>query len=390
MNDRSDKWTALGGVFAMGLIISPDALVFTGQMAGRLGSLLPLGLLVAALFHGATVAAGGFPTTQAQGAPSVLLVLARIVLTLFALTGALVSAGYAVNEIFIHWFPNFGAAGILLAATLAVCAVGGTAGIVWQTAMTAVWGLLLAALAIAGLITGGKPPSPEWAWTLNAGLMAPFALLAALAGHDLAGRDRADSGTPVGGAALIWGVVLIGAILHALWGLAAAASVPPERLARSTIPHLIAARAVLGDTGRIMMGAVIIAGAAGFGHAIIDGTARVLQQAAAHFSGRSTIAAADSWRVAMVGVLGASVALAMMGGLAGGELLEAGIFAGLALLMGHYAWVHWKRVAQLRDRQGARLPGARRLVIFIHLVSMAAFVFSAVGAVWHGVLFLNG
>ena len=92
-------------------------------------------------------------------------------------------------------------------------------------------------------------------------LKGSFSVLLLFVGFDLLtlSREQSADNAPHLQRHLLIGLLLAGTIF-CLWGVASFLYVPSERLADTTIPHILAAKKILGQTGRIIMGVVIIAG----------------------------------------------------------------------------------------------------------------------------------
>ena len=58
--------------------------------------------------------------------------------------------------------------------------------------------------------------------------------------------------------------------------------VAPARLAESTVPHMVAARAIGGASGRVVMGVVVLAGTCATVHALLSAGAHMLAGMAEH------------------------------------------------------------------------------------------------------------
>lgn len=250
----------------------------------------------------------------------------RLPLTVFASTGLLVSAGYAFNEIFLYWFPNFAFAYLLLGTILAVNLAGPKPSAMVQMAstFTVVFGLVL--LAAAGLLSksaeGAATPTPTPSWPdLAVGVVL-------LLGFDLAWQDRSHF-TPS------WIAFFAVALTLSLWAWAGLIHLPMERLQSSSVPHLTAARSLLGQPGRWIMGGVIVLGSIGAVHALIFAVSRSI---AVVF----TPAGTSLTRTARIAAILLSVATAVcMGlGLAGSPLLETFIRAGMVLWLFPHLAVH--------------------------------------------------
>src|SRR5210317_168693 len=112
----------------IGVMLSPETLVLLGNSAGYNGTLFFLSVAIAAavscmcaysiIYLGRQTEEGNelFLLAKVLGRfPAAALVIsARLSVTLLVATSVLVTAGFAFNEIFVYWFPNFGFAFLLL------------------------------------------------------------------------------------------------------------------------------------------------------------------------------------------------------------------------------------------------------------------------------------
>jgi hypothetical protein len=259
----------------LSFLVSPLALAALGRAVGLSGAwalvwlagVFGLHLLGEGLREGRRAVGPGYPE-----------VLEKIsFLLLFPFWCALLagSAGYAFNEVFVSWFPNLGFSFLALFAAGACAALGGRrpwpasscdrvaptacdsfAPMARGLTVTDICGLavlaLTAFLAAAGVLAG-KP-------VLAAGAMAgtgagPLAALGSfpvvLLGAGLAGPGRSRS------------TLVLAALSLAAWAGMFLVFVDPARLADSSVPHMLLARTVLGQAGRVAAGVLVIAACVG-------------------------------------------------------------------------------------------------------------------------------
>lgn len=335
--------------------MSPETLTILGNSAGRAGGGIVYFVLGAALIHGFTVGAykqlsahhpGPFGEVRlikkAFGPIAGLLSpgIARITIGVCGSTALLATAGYAFNEVFVRWFPNLGFSfcllGGLLLINLAGVRVAGTAQMLFV-------GLAFSALlflSIAGLFGFGNPLSPSQGVSTS-WMDLKRVILASLlvfVGFDLAaGCVSENKGNPV--KAFTAAIVLAG-IVFSCWGWVSAVYVPPDKLTETSIPHVKAARAVLGQEGRFLMGVIVLSGAAAAVNALLMAVSRMMAVMAA--DGLLPPFLASGKDKAMVGILilVAAVAAMLGSGMAGAEVLEVYIKAGLCFWFLHYAMIH--------------------------------------------------
>lgn len=327
--------------FGAGIMLSPDMISAVGRFFGRvgfsgiwiLGAGAALYLVIASAYHGFRLRqqATGF-TTGSREAGFLrnvywVIVCARFLAALFLTTGLLVSSGFVFNEVFVYWFPNFGFAFILLGLLVGFQFLPDRTirGLQAGFAGLAVAGMGL--LIIAGLagneanISGTLLNSPAFNWQAVA-LPGLFFI-----GFDLGTDDEKKLNQ---GAFGRFSVVILGmTAIFLLWGVTALLLVPQEKLADSTISHMLVARASLGDTGRMVMGAMVIAGSLAAVQALFY---RLRKDFTSLFRWSETPRKAR-WLVLIPGV---AVGALMAGGLAGYELLENLIFVTFILWLASY------------------------------------------------------
>ena len=80
---------------------------------------------------------------------------------------------------------------------------------------------------------------------------------------------------------MVLGIVLA-ALVWCLWGVVSMHFVAPARLAESTVPHMVVARAIGGASGRVVMGVVVLAGTCATVHALLSAGAHMLAGMAEH------------------------------------------------------------------------------------------------------------
>lgn len=156
----------------MGIMLSPDTLALLGNLVGKTGwtgLCLILGSMVIFFIH-----AANYQTMNQKVGETYFLMtrLGQLVVYLpwstrgfaaiFLSTGILVSSGFVFNEVFFHWFPNFGFAflllGILLGIHLAGIPIGFKAQVIFVALTVA--GLLI--LILTGIFTQGTQALAPW------------------------------------------------------------------------------------------------------------------------------------------------------------------------------------------------------------------------------------
>lgn len=255
---------------SLGWMISPDALVRLGAGLAEHQTMFLAAMAVAVLViargtsllrHPELRKGGPYNQTDLliQGIgrlPAISIILAsRFTLVLILPTALLVSAGFAFNEIFLYWFPNFGFAFLLLAIIALLHLTDERFALAAQPIfVTFCLGCLLL-LCLAGLIGpgSGRPIAMDIDIKSTPEVLGGALLL--FLGTDYTAPDRYRDSLLPSIAALFCAL-----LLFVFWAVLSLYYVGQERLLASTVPHLLAAREVLGQTGRILMGGIIICG----------------------------------------------------------------------------------------------------------------------------------
>jgi len=341
--------------YALGLMVMPDNLALWGQFAGQVGIFAPLILVAGLLIYlsyattyidlnptayntdGQRTDGCIFPETWLAYYPLVIRVLAGV----FLATGLTVSSGYVFNEVFVYWFPNFAFAFILLGGLVGLQFLSKTyrhkAQIVFVG--TVIAGLTV--LIIVGLTTGLfqlRVPAVEEQPMAISGLFLPLLLLLGFDNAVIpAGKS---SGSSTATAKLLKSAIAVFAGIMIFWVITARLHVDGLRLAHSSIAHLITAREIGGQAGRVLMGVMIIAGTLAAVNALFESVARLIQS----YSQRGLLPQIRLLpKVAMLS-MAAVAALLMTTGLAGEELLENLIRATLLMWLGKYGLITARRL----------------------------------------------
>lgn len=319
-------------------MLSPDALVLIGNSFGRGGMvyLVPLGvglgvsiMAVNLLHHPALSTVDTRFSSLAASVKAGLLATSLagyLSLVLFLPAGMLVTAGYTFNETFVYWFPNFAFSFLLLGAVLLLHLAGEHVVLLLQPIFIGVTMTCLVLLCLAGLAVhregGVTPLQPQNLSTLSLPLLlSPFLLFL---GYE---RQNFSAGTdcrPHYRAALIAFF-----IIAALWGLVSVNHAGLDRLAGSTVPHMLSAREILGQPGRIIMGIGIISGTCG----VVNGLFFLSQRRFVQFRNLLFPPSSGCRRWPRYPQLAFSLLIAtfMATGLAGSEKLETLIYGALLL-----------------------------------------------------------
>jgi amino acid transporter len=343
---------------AMGLLLSPGSLTILGNNMGIAGAfflvVMLTGLVVylfTALAYGEILSACPGPDGETRfikeslgSLPAIVLPLcSRVLFTICAATGILAGAGYAFNEIFILWFPNLGFSFCLLGFLLLINALGPRVSSRAQIFFAAMAFLGLLLLSIVGLLHLGKaPPTIEASnpHPLHMSRVILFGLVL-FVGFDLAIFTKVTNGPHSMKLirSMILGIVLA-AIILALWGLVSFKYVSPSKLADTTIPHMLAARQIMGQNGRFIMGLVVLAGSSAAVNALLMAVSRMISGMAK----QGLLPAFLSLRPKRVPIalilLVLGVAVMMATGMAGKPEIETYMKAAIWFWLLHYATIH--------------------------------------------------
>jgi len=255
---------------SLGWMVSPDALVRLGAGIAENQPLFIAAMTLAVVLIARGTSLVRHPGLRSDGRcsqtgllieglgrlPAMSLILAsRFSLVLILPTALLVSAGFAFNEIFLYWFPNFGFAFLLLAAIALLHLADERFALAVQPFLVTICLGCLLLLCLAGL--GGpassKPVSVATGISFTPEVMGGALLLFLGTDYITPGRNRDSRGPSM--AALCCAL-----LLFVFWAMLSLHYVGQERLSASTVPHLLAAREVWGQTGRVLMGCIIICG----------------------------------------------------------------------------------------------------------------------------------
>ena len=364
-----------------GWIFSSESLMIAGNSAGKIGwlitpILLGTGLLLffnSAVIH-KVVRSNGLQNetvllkTTFGTLPTVSLALASCFpLLIFATTGLLVTAGYTFNEVFLYWFPNFGFAFLLLFC-LTICQLLPTRYLITvQLAFVALAAAGLLILGLYGIFTLEQPVTAIF----TSPRLPPATILSSSLLSLLFVGPTLNRGTVQ---TYMKGSLLVLAILIP-WLLASLSHVPAERLAHSTIPFMTAARKIMGETGRQIMGVVVIAGNCAAVTALFLLCRQKLKDLAQEailpsFAG----GAGERWFLAPITAV--VIAACMAAGLAGDDILE--ILLRSALLLWLFSYCLASLAAAWNTNSAAsRLPITTRFSAILLTFGFAAAVYSS-------------
>ncbi|OGR18954.1 MAG: hypothetical protein A2X81_17265 [Desulfobacterales bacterium GWB2_56_26] len=324
--------------------LSPDVLVFLGNSFGRHGKTFGIVLLVGAALSAAAAYFIHHPASisgednrqdilaaEAGLLPAITLNLAgRLSPALLFSTGMLVTAGFTFNETFVYWFPNFGFSFLLLLLIVILHLCGEKVVLAAQQVFLVLTASCMLFLAVAGLMTGPallQPDEPVHPTVSTFFSLVPLAMLFFL------GYDQRMPGDGESNPRYFPAAVGLGFLLLILWGLASLSHVPQVRLAESSVPYVVAAKAILGQPGRLIMGIAVISGTCGAVSGLFYLAVGTVRQTYAESIARNPNHPKHHvWQPKIQAILMAFIiALFLALGLAGNENLEVFIFGALLL-----------------------------------------------------------
>jgi amino acid transporter len=341
----------------MGLFVSPEALLLQGGIAGWSGFGFIFPLAAGLALHWLN-AAGNRPDkdsaqtpsgeiqllTDAWGpfAASWLLLMARPVVAVLLATAVLVTSGFVFNEVFLYWFPNFGFAALLLVVILTINLAGPRVAAAAQVMFSGTAIIGLAGLALIGLINlSDAPTNPSPVLSDSSSHSIGLAVMA-FVGYDML-RYTHHGLDPPGLTPAVKTALIAGGLLLVLWNTATVFAVAPSRLLNTSIPHILAAKAILGPAGRIVIGVVAIAGSAAAVNYLFQSVARMFAIMAQHQLLPAVFARSISRPVLALSGLAAATGLLMAAGFAGTDLLDVSLRASLMLWLVFYALTNLAR-----------------------------------------------
>jgi hypothetical protein len=325
-------------IFSFGLIlawmVTPESLRLVDVAAGRSGLLivvslgcgLALSLATGYLTHRPWLVSAGYGSDYkmlrhlcGKIVGLAALLSGRIPFLLFVSTGMLVTAGFAFNEIFLYWFPNFLFAFILL-ILVAILNMSGQRYVYFSQSafvLLTITGLL--SLIVLGI--AGEPAAASHFGGQQQGVSATLIAMGCISFlvldfYALKQRRSIVVFSLLGGFALL-----------VLWAVTALKHTTPDLLAESTIAHMFIARAIAGEYGRFIMGGVIIFGVLSG----VNGLFIVMRKTFADLEEERVIPQMTNNNLIVTVILSATIGLMMMTGFAGEQILEERIKASIIL-----------------------------------------------------------
>lgn len=321
---------------AIGLMVSPDTLIRMGSFLGKTG-VAGLSVIILTTFFYLIV----FPSISRQFSifpyPLDNFIIffyscVKYIAVIFIATSLLVTSGFVFNEVFLYWFPNFGFAFMLLGLLIGLQFLPQKIIYTVQLLFVSIPISGLMILIVAGFIQG---PAQNISWSvidmfrishIDANIF--FLPLLFFVGFDLGLTipDPSDKDPFPQNKTILLSILAMG-LLFVFWGYISLNFISIKKMLYTTIPHMVAARNILGNPGRWLMGLITISGSLAAIHAIF--TNLFIHR---HNRINCPVDETQNWRrkIAIL-VAGITIAGLMAGGMAGDKNLE--IFTKSALIL---------------------------------------------------------
>lgn len=320
-------------LLAMGFLLSPRAFMITGSGMGLAGNWYFLVTAFLLATHIATISpCTTSPKSTYTDALESFGYGVRSFSLVFFSCSILGIAGYAFNEVFLYWFPNFLFSFIILACSFLTCLAPSCKAKKIQliAIITILAGIVF--LSVASLWA----PSPKGATSPDFFLpygLSPFSeglffMAPLLIGYELYASSSTKDKTSGSSYALALGMT---ALFLSIFAYAALSVSGTEKLADSTVPYMIGARKILGQTGRYIMGGIIILGSyVAFNTILLFLKAPFVTLMDSHSSTRIPCSNLGKQAVAIT-IPALTVSVLLLRGYAGEPITESYIAGGFAL-----------------------------------------------------------
>lgn len=249
-------------LLAMGFLLSPRAFMITGSGIGLAGNWYFVITAFLLATHIATIP----PRTTNPGNTNADALESfgygvRFFSLVFFSCSILGIAGYAFNEVFLYWFPNFLFSFIILACSFFTSLAPSSIAkrIQLTVVITILAGIVFLSVAALGAPSPKEISSPDFflPYGLSPFSEGLFFMSPLLIGYEL--YASSSSKDKISGSS--YALALCMAVLFlSIFAYAALSVSGTEKLADSTVPYMIGARKILGQTGRYIMGGIIILG----------------------------------------------------------------------------------------------------------------------------------
>jgi len=249
-------------LLAMGFLLSPRAFMITGSGIGLSGNWY---FLIAAFLLATHLATIPPRTSNRESTYTDALESFGYGVRFFSLVffscSILGIAGYAFNEVFLYWFPNFLFSFIILAFSFFTSLAPSCIAKKIQLIVIITILVSIVFLSVASLWAPSPNESNSPDFFLPYGL-SPFSeglffMTPLLIGYELYASSSTKNKISGASYALALGMAVLFLSIFAYATLSVSGT---EKLADSTVPYMIGARKILGQTGRYIMGGIIILG----------------------------------------------------------------------------------------------------------------------------------
>lgn len=249
-------------LLAMGFLLSPRAFMITGSGIGLAGNWY---FVVAAVLLATQIVTISPRTSNREGTYTNALESFGYGVRFFSLVffscSILGIAGYAFNEVFLYWFPNFLFSFIILTCSFLTCLAPSCYARKIQliVIITILVGIIFLSVASLWAPSPKEANSPDFflPYGLSPFSEGLFFMAPLLIGYELYASSSTKNKVSGSSYALALGMA---ALFLSIFAYAALSVSGTERLADSTVPYMIGARKILGQTGRYIMGGIIILG----------------------------------------------------------------------------------------------------------------------------------
>ena len=347
--------SVIAAAWVVGMLLAPDNLILLGNSVGSNGVssifLVSFAMLVfiahSRCYEKITTfrkgAAGEYEWITAFLNPVagvIFSIAPRVLAAVFLAIATLVASGFVFNEVFVQRFPNFAFAFLMLGALLAInlFSRGFSEKIQLIFSGTALAGIII--LATAGIFEWLKTCQIVYTLSFIPPLGGAFSVLLLFVGFDLLNfmPIHGTKQSPLLQRNLFIGLLVVG-IVFCFWGIASILYIPGERLADTYIPHLLAAKKIGGQTGRVIMGLVIICGTGAAVNALFMAVSRMMSDLSrrAFLPFLPRVFSRSSVTLTLLTLI---TAIAMAFGVAGTDELDTYIRGSMILWLLNYALVH--------------------------------------------------
>lgn len=383
---------------AMGMMLSPESLIVIGNGVGGGGVYFLLAVSLVTIFyvlnimaHSVATVTGGeirfLKATLGPVAAGASSLCSRVAFCICALPVLLSTAGFVFNETFQSWFPPFLFAHLLVIA-LAAVNIARRELAEWLQVVFVV--LVVGGLVFLSVMGIARPPETYLVLAPSglAGVVkAMTTAIVLFVGFDLmflSGRHGADAARSAVTA------LMFTAMAFTLWSLASLFHVPLLKLSDSTIPYSIAARAIFGQPGRLVVGVVVIAGVAAAVNALLLGVGRMMTSMASEGLLPGVFLMGAKRDAASIIFLSGSAVAFMLLGYAGEERLLVYMKGALLFWLLHYAVLHLAVIFALRQKRGGSIfmMSLMGVVVFTVAFFGAVYVFEQRGELIRSMLYL--